>query len=300
MSFENLSSTEFLSSVNTTVVEEAPPASPFEVTQSETSLLATKAQQRASKAKAERTKLEAQLKDIEQATTLLQPDILKARRELAVAKKLQRVRNTTPEEIAAMEEALAHLEVEVEELNEQRTSLLDQIQSMQEQQQRALLLTRIEGFEFNLGTTRPILTLQLLSNLRRNLVYKQRYLEDAVTQFSTRIRDRAERVDYANGIVGYESQAERDNDRMVDLEAELAEVYSLQEVTGLLYDKVMPLVGEQQQQLLQWSPRDPISIQTLRREALEKELEKAEIQAEIQARRAAERTAVAGRRIRAA
>lgn len=300
MSFENLSSTEFLSSVNTTVVEEAPPASPFEVTQSETSLLATKAQQRASKAKAERTKLEAQLKDIEQATTLLQPDILKARRELAVAKKLQRVRNTTPEEIAAMEEALAHLEVEVEELNEQRTSLLDQIQSMQEQQQRALLLTRIEGFEFNLGTTRPILTLQLLSNLRRNLVYKQRYLEDAVTQFSTRIRDRAERVDYANGIVGYESQAERDNDRMVDLEAELAEVYSLQEVTGLLYDKVMPLVGEQQQQLLQWSPRDPISIQTLRREALEKELEKAEIQAEIAARRAAERTAATGRHIRAA
>ena len=300
MSFENLSSTEFLSSVNTTVVEEAPPASPFEVTQSETSLLATKAQQRASKAKAERTKLEAQLKDIEQATTLLQPDILKARRELAVAKKLQRVRNTTPEEIAAMEEALAHLEVEVEELNEQRTSLLDQIQSMQEQQQRALLLTRIEGFEFNLGTTRPILTLQLLSNLRRNLVYKQRYLEDAVTQFSTRIRDRAERVDYANGIAGYESQAERDNDRMVDLEAELAEVYSLQEVTGLLYDKVMPLVGEQQQQLLQWSPRDPISIQTLRREALEKELEKAEIQAEIAARRAAERTAATGRHIRAA
>lgn len=300
MSFENLSSTEFLSSVDTTVIEDAPPASPFEVTQSETSLLATKAQQQASKAKAERTKLEAQLKDIEQATTLLQPDILKARRELAVAKKLQRVRNTTPEEIAAMEEALAHLEVEVEELNEQRTSLLDQIQSMQEQQQRALLLTRIEGFEFNLGTTRPILTLQLLSNLRRNLVYKQRYLEDAVTQFSTRIRDRAERVDYANGIAGYESQAERDNDRMVDLEAELAEVYSLQEVTGLLYDKVMPLVGEQQQQLLQWSPRDPISIQTLRREALEKELEKAEIQAEIQARRAAERTAVAGRRIRAA
>ena len=300
MSFENLSSTEFLSSVNTTVVEEAPPASPFEVTQSETSLLATKAQQRASKAKAERTKLEAQLKDIEQATTLLQPDILKARRELAVAKKLQRVRNTTPEEIAAMEEALAHLEVEVEELNEQRASLLDQIQSMQEQQQRALLLTRIEGFEFNLGTTRPILTLQLLSNLRRNLVYKQRYLEDAVTQFSTRIRDRAERVDYANGIVGYESQAERDNDRMVDLEAELAEVYSLQEVTGLLYDKVMPLVGEQQQQLLQWSPRDPISIQTLRREALEKELEKAEIQAEIAARRAAERTAATGRHIRAA
>ena len=300
MSFENLSSTEFLSSVNTTVVEEAPPASPFEVTQSETSLLATKAQQQASKAKAERTKLEAQLKDIEQATTLLQPDILKARRELAVAKKLQRVRNTTPEEIAAMEEALAHLEVEVEELNEQRTSLLDQIQSMQEQQQRALLLTRIEGFEFNLGTTRPILTLQLLSNLRRNLVYKQRYLEDAVTQFSTRIRDRAERVDYANGIVGYESQAERDNDRMVDLEAELAEVYSLQEVTGLLYDKVMPLVGEQQQQLLQWSPRDPISIQTLRREALEKELEKAEIQAEIAARRAAERTAATGRHIRAA
>lgn len=300
MSFENLSSTEFLSFVNTTVVEEAPPASPFEVTQSETSLLATKAQQQASKAKAERTKLEAQLKDIEQATTLLQPDILKARRELAVAKKLQRVRNTTPEEIAAMEEALAHLEVEVEELNEQRTSLLDQIQSMQEQQQRALLLTRIEGFEFNLGTTRPILTLQLLSNLRRNLVYKQRYLEDAVTQFSTRIRDRAERVDYANGIVGYESQAERDNDRMVDLEAELAEVYSLQEVTGLLYDKVMPLVGEQQQQLLQWSPRDPISIQTLRREALEKELEKAEIQAEIAARRAAERTAATGRHIRAA
>lgn len=300
MSFENLSSTEFLSSVNTIVVEEAPPASPFEVTQSETSLLATKAQQQASKAKAERTKLEAQLKDIEQATTLLQPDILKARRELAVAKKLQRVRNTTPEEIAAMEEALAHLEVEVEELNEQRTSLLDQIQSMQEQQQRALLLTRIEGFEFNLGTTRPILTLQLLSNLRRNLVYKQRYLEDAVTQFSTRIRDRAERVDYANGIVGYESQAERDNDRMVDLEAELAEVYSLQEVTGLLYDKVMPLVGEQQQQLLQWSPRDPISIQTLRREALEKELEKAEIQAEIAARRAAERTTATGRHIRAA
>lgn len=300
MAYENLSSTEFLSSVDAAIIEETPPASPFEVTQSETSLLASRAQQQATKAKAERAKLETQLKDIEQAVTLLQPDILKARRELAVTKKLQRVRNIAPEEIAAMEEALAHLEVEVEELNEKRHTIEDQIQSLQEQQQRALLLTRIEGFEFNLGTTRPILTLQLLSSLRRNLVYKQRYLEDATTQLSTRIRDQAERIDYANGIVGFDSQAERDSDRMVDLETELAEVYSLQEVTGLLYDKVLPLVSEQQQQLLQWSPRDPISIQTLRREALEKEMEKAEIQAEIQARRAAERTAAAGRRIRAA
>lgn len=300
MAYENLSSSEFLSSVDATIVEEAPPTSPFEVTQSETALLAAKAQRQATEAKTERAKLEAQLKDIEQATTLLQPDILKARRELAVAKKLQRVRNTAPEEIAAMEEALAHLEIEVEELNERRASLLDQIQSLQERQQRASLLGRIEGFEFNLGTTRPILTLQLLSNLRRNLVYKQRYLEDTISQFGTRIRDAAERVDYANGIAGYESQAERDSDRIIDLEAELAEVYSLQEVTGLLYDKVLPLVGERQQALLQWSPRDPISIASLRREALEKEVEKAEIQAEIAARRAAERTAATGRRIQAA
>lgn len=304
MAYENLSSSEFLDSSVDTTVKEAPPISAFEVTQSETEIIARKALRSAEAAKASKIKLEAQIKEVETTLTALQPDILKARRDVAIAKKLQRVRRTPDEEIAAMEELAATLEVEADELNDQLIGLQEQVNALTEAQQRALLVQRVGGFEFNLGTTRPALTLQLLSNLRRNLVYKQRYLEDAVSAKSTAIRDRAELVNYSNGIAGFASESDRDHDALEDLEAELAEVYSLQEVTGLLYDKVLPLLPEQQQGLLKWSPKDQITIQSVRREALEKSAERAEIEAEIAARRAAEKAAIQdaarGRRIRTA
>lgn len=301
--FENLSSTEFLENATVETIE-TQPTSAFEISKAESSLLALKATKQATQAKAKIEQLNAEAQTIQSTLTILQPDILKARRDLAVAKKLQRVRNTPKEEIDAMEEALATLEVETDELNDRLDEIQTGIETLASNQKRALLLGRLDGYEFNLGTTRAGLTLQLLSALRRNLVYKQRYLEDTVSTMSSRIRDKAERTNYATGIAGFESEAERDSARLDDLEAELGEVYALQEVTGLLYDKIEPLLPENQQALLQWSPKDQISIQTLRREALEKETEKAEIQAEIAARRAAEKAAIQdaarGRRLRSA
>lgn len=294
--FENMSSTEFLS----TEATEIQPASAFTVSENDMSMVFHKARKDAQSL----TKTIKAIVDEagETAKTLaeLQVEIAKSKRDLEIQKRLQRVRKTPQEIIDALEEAHVTLELEAEELQTSLDTLEAKVRHAQSAANRAKLLSTIpEDFSFDLGVNSPLLSVNLLSSIRRNLVYRQRYLEDAISALSTQIRDRLEVFNYDNGPSGYLSQADADRDRLSDLEAELAEVYALQEVTGLLYDKMALLLPEQQA-LLKYSPKDAVSIEQVRRAAFEKAAETAEIQAEIAARRAADRAAAQGRANRTA
>ena len=295
--FENLSSTEFLSQNDT----EIQPASAFVPSPTETAILFHKAKKDADALGASIKKLTAESAETAKTLAELQIEIAKSKRDLEIQKRLQRVRKIPQEVIDALEEAHVTLELEAEELQASLDQMEAKIRHAQSAANRAKLLATIpEDFSFDLGINSPLLSINLLSSIRRNLVYRQRYLEDTISTLSTQIRDRLELVNYENGPSGYLSQADADRDRLSDLEAELAEVYALQEVTGLLYDKMAILLPEQQQALLKYSPKDAISIEQVRRAAFEKQAEQAEIAAEIAARRAADRAAAQGRANRTA
>ena len=295
--FENLSSTEFLSQNDT----ETQPISNFTTSPTETAIMFQKAKKDANTLSAGIEKLAAESAETTKALAELQIEIAKSKRDLEIQKRLQRVRKIPQEVIDAMEEAHVTLELEAEELQSQIDEIETKIRHAQSAANRAKLLATIpESFSFDLGVNSPLLSINLLSSIRRNLVYRQRYLEDTISNLSTQIRDRLELVNYTEGPNGYLSQADADRDRLSDLEAELAEVYALQEVTGLLYDKMALLLPEQQQALLKYSPKDAVSIEQVRRAAFEKQAEQAEIAAEIAARRAADRTAAQGRANRTA
>lgn len=295
--FENLSSTEFLSQNDA----EIQPISAYTASHTETAILLNKAKKDADTLDAGIKKLTAESAETAKVLTELQVEIAKSKRELEIQKRLQRVRKIPQEVIDAMEEAHVTLELEAEELQASIDQVEAKIRHAQSAAQRAKLLSTIpEDFSFDLGINSPLLSINLLSSIRRNLVYRQRYLEDTISTLSTQIRDRLEIFNYDNGPNGYVSQADADRDRLSDLETELAEVYALQEVTGLLYDKMALLLPEQQQALLKYSPKDAVSIEQVRRAAFEKAAETAEIQAEIAARRAADRAAAQGRANRTA
>lgn len=295
--YENLSSTEFLSAE----AAEIQPVSAYTASHTETAILLNKAKKDADALSAGIKKLTAESAETAKVLTELQVEIAKSKRELEIQKRLQRVRKIPQEVIDAMEEAHITLELEAEELQTSIDQVEAKIRHAQSAAQRAKLLSTIpEDFSFDLGINSPLLSINLLSSIRRNLVYRQRYLEDTISTLSTQIRDRLEIFNYDNGPSGYLSQADADRDRLSDLEAELAEVYALQEVTGLLYDKMALLLPEQQQALLKYSPKDAVSIEKVRRDAFEKQAEQAEIAAEIAARRAADRAAAQGRANRTA
>lgn len=295
--YENLSSTEFLSQNDA----EIQPVSAYTASHTETAILLNKAKKDADALSAGIKKLTAESAETAKVLTELQVEIAKSKRELEIQKRLQRVRKIPQEVIDAMEEAHVTLELEAEELQTSIDQVEAKIRHAQSAAQRAKLLATIpEDFSFDLGINSPLLSINLLSSIRRNLVYRQRYLEDTISNLSTQIRDRLELFNYTEGPNGLVSQADADRDRLSDLEAELAEVYALQEVTGLLYDKMALLLPEQQQALLKYSPKDAVSIEQVRRAAFEKAAETAEIQAEIAARRAADRAAAQGRANRTA
>lgn len=295
--FENLSSTEFLSAE----AAEIQPISAYVASPTETAILFHKAKKDAQSLTKEMKAIADEADETAKALAELQLEIAKSKRDLEIQKRLQRVRKTPQEVIDAMEEAHVTLELEAEELQASLDQMEAKICHAQSAANRAKLLSTIpESFNFDLGVNSPLLSINLLSSIRRNLVYRQRYLEDTISNLSTQIRDRLELVNYTEGPSGYLSQADADRDRLNDLEAELAEVYALQEVTGLLYDKMALLLPEQQQALLKYSPKDAISIEQVRRAAFEKQAEQAEIAAEIAARRAADRAAAQGRANRTA
>lgn len=274
------------------------PISPFEISHSEKKIMTAKIQQEATTQIAKIESLKVQRTEIANTIQALQLEFTKSKRDLEVAKRLQRVRKTPQEIIDAQEEAHATLEVEIDELTEQLTQLDTDINRAQNAANRARLISSLPDFNFDLGVSTPSLSISLLSGLRRNLVYRQRYLEDTISGLATRIQDGLETHAYANPMTGIASQIDQDRERLESLEAELAEVYALQQVTGLLYDKIVDLIPENQQQMLKWSPKDPITIEQVRRQNFEREAERLEAQAIIAERRAAERTAAAGRRIR--
>lgn len=274
------------------------PVSPFEISPSEKAIMNTKTQQEATTQIAKIKSLKDQRTEVASTIRALQLESTKSKRDLEVAKRLQRVRKTPQEIIDAMEEAHATLEVEIDELTEQLTQLDTDINRAQNAANRARLISSLPDFNFDLGISTPSLSISLLSGLRRNLVYRQRYLEDTISGLTTRIQDSLETHAYANPMAGIASQVDQDQERLESLETELAEVYTLQQITGLLYDKIADLIPENQQQMLKWSPKDPITIEQVRRQNFEREAERLEAQAIIAERRAAERTAATGRRIR--
>lgn len=275
------------------------PISPFELSPSEKAIMTAKTQQEATTQIAKIKSLKDQRTEIANTIQALQLESTKSKRDLEVAKRLQRVRKTPQEIIDAQEEAHATLEVEIDELTEQLTQLDTDINRAQNAANRARLISSLPDFNFDLGISTPSLSISLLSGLRRNLVYRQRYLEDTISGLYNRIRDNLETNAYANPMAGVATQVDQDRERLEDtLEPELAEVYALQQVTGLLYDKIADLIPENQQQMLKWSPKDPITIEQIRRQSFEREAERLEAQAIIAERRAAERTAAADRRIR--
>lgn len=295
--YEDLSSTEFLSQNDV----EIQPTSNFTPSPTETAILFHKARKDAQSLTDGIKKLAAESAEKTKTLAELQIEIAKSKHDLKIQKRLQQARKTPQEIIDALEEAHVTLELEAEELQASLDTVEAKIRHAQSAANRAKLLSTIpEDFSFDLGINSPLLSVNLLSSIRRNLVYRQRYLEDTISTLSTRIRDRLELVSYENGPSGYLSQADADRDRLSDLEAELAEVYALQEVTGLLYDKMALLLPEQQQALLKYSPKDAISIEQVRRAAFEKQAEQAEVAAEIAARRAADRAAAQGRANRTA
>lgn len=264
------------------------PVSAYEISPREIISLQTKLSTKATKAKEQLTKLEGKEKELSKTIAELTLQLTTDRRDFAIAKKLARVRKTDQAVLDAQEEAIANLEVEVETLQEESATIQAQLnQTKRLLNQASLTLCPLQQADFCLGTTKPLLTLQLVSGLRRNLVYRQHYLETQVDNLQARIAEQLELVNYQHGIVGFESQHDRDMDRMTGMEEELGEVYAILEVTGLLYDKVADLLDERQTQTAAYWPRDAVSIERIRREAMERQAEKEEVAAEIAARRGA-------------
>lgn len=278
---------------------ETQPVSAFEVSPAEIQCVVRKAQAQDKAAAKQSAALKEKADALALALTDLSRDAIKAKRELDVAKRLAKVRNTDPAVLEAQEEALAHLQCEMDDLQAELAQTQDAMQALQNQRKRTKLLSQLGDFDFNLGTTRPSLGVQLLSGLRRNLVYRQRYCEDQIDNLEDKIRRSLDMVNYTHGIAGLDSQHEIDREKITDLEDELTEIYALQEVTGLLYDKLADLLPEHQSNLLKWSPKDAITIEAIRREAANKAATEAEVRAEIAQRKALDRDAQFGRANRA-
>lgn len=264
------------------------PVSAFEVSGNERSRLQATLQASANKAAQLDKQLTAKIAEVQKTLDNLLLQLTTDRRNLAVAQKLARVRKTPQEVLDAQEEAVATLEVETETLQSDLQGAKEQLSRLRATQTKAkLTLAPLSHCEFSLGTTKPLLTIQLISGLRRNLVYRQHYLETQIDRLQEQVTRSLELTNYSTGIAGFESRHERDMDRITDLEDELGEVYALQEVTGLLYDKATDLLSEQQMTAAAYSPRDAITIEQVRRQAYERQAEREEIAAELALRKAA-------------
>lgn len=167
---------------------ETQPVSAFEVSPAEIQCVVRKAQAQDKAAAKQSAALKEKADALALALTDLSRDAIKAKRELDVAKRLAKVRNTDPAVLEAQEEALAHLQCEMDDLQAELAQTQDAMQALQNQRKRTKLLSQLGDFDFNLGTTRPSLGVQLLSGLRRNLVYRQRYCEDQIDNLEDKIR----------------------------------------------------------------------------------------------------------------
>lgn len=267
------------------------PVSAFEVSGNERSRLQATLRASADKAAQLDKQLTAKIAETQKILDDLLLQLTTDRRNLAVAQKLARVRKTPQEVLDAQEEAVATLEVETETLQNDLQEAKEQLSRLKATQTKAkLTLSPLSHCGFSLGTTKPLLTVQLLGGnygLRRNLVYRQNYLETQIDQLQERIARSLELVKYSSGITGFASQHEVDADRRSQLEEELGEVYALQEITGILYDKAFDLLSEREMAAAAYSPRDAITIEQVRQKAYERQAEREEIAAELALRKAA-------------
>ena len=263
------------------------PVSAFEVSRTEKATLQAQLSASAAKAAQLDKELTAKLTTLQKTADELTVQLTADKRAFAVAQKLARVRKTAPEILEAQEEANATLEVELEQLQEEITETKEHLSRLKSVRTKAKLMAEpLNDCEFSLGTTRPLLNIQLISGIRTNLVYRQNYLENQIDRIQEQVARSLELVNYSTGIAGFESKHERDMDRMNELEAELGDVYALLEVTGLQYDKILDLLNEQQVQTASYWPRDKVTIEQVRRQAHERQVERGEIAAEMAARKA--------------
>lgn len=266
---------------------ELTPISPFEVSKTERATLQAQLSASAAKAAQLDKELTAKLSTLQKTADELTVQLTADKRAFAVAQKLARVRKTAPEILEAQEEANATLEVELEQLQEEITEAKEHLSRLKSVRTKAKLMAEpLNDCEFSLGTTRPLLNIQLISGIRTNLVYRQNYLEGQIDRIQEQVARSLELSNYSTGIAGFESKHDRDMDRMSELEAELGDVYALLEVTGLQYDKILDLLNEQQVQTASYWPRDKVTIEQVRRQAHERQVERGEIAAEMAARKA--------------